>query len=212
MRLFLLLLLLCLGTYAHAAKQVIFAGHFGNKAVLILDGQQRILEVNGAVIQGVRLLAVTSDQAQVEINGKRRTLVPYGAVGSISQSGSEYLSVKVEPDAQGMYFIDGKVNGKATRFIVDTGASLVAMSSHEANRLGIDYRSLGQVSVAQTASGIVKTWNLPLQSINISGIEVKNVGASVIEGRYPTDILLGMSFLRRIKMENNGRVMVLIQK
>ncbi len=203
-----LLFLLC-SLNVSAARFVAVVGLFGNKAVLVIDGRRHVLSVNG-VVDGVRLVSVDSERAVVEIDGRTETLTPGVAVGSIEDSAS--TRVAVLPDSQGMYFTDGLVNGYPVRFMIDTGATLVVMNSETAKKLGIRYRVDGREGRALTASGSVKTYNLLLRSVTVGGIKVHRVQASVIQGRYPVQILLGMSFLKRIKIKNNGKALVLIQE
>ena len=80
------------------------------------------------------------------------------------------------------------------QFLVDTGATSIAMNENEARRLGIDYRVDGKPMVASTASGTSRGWRVTLDRVKIGGIELLGVEAAVIEGGYPTEALLGMSF------------------
>ncbi|WP_410966326.1 TIGR02281 family clan AA aspartic protease, partial [Salmonella sp. SAL4449] len=83
--------------------------------------------------------------------------------------------------------------------LVDTGATSIAMNENEARRLGIDYRVDGKPMVASTASGTSRGWRVTLDRVKIGGIELLGVEAAVIEGGYPTEALLGMSFLNRVR-------------
>ncbi len=192
-----------------AARFVVFVGAFADKALLVIDGQRHILSVNGKTVAGVQLIAVDVEQARVRIDGRPVVLNLGASVGSIDDSGS--VRVHVLPDAQGMYFTNGLINGYPVRFMIDTGATLVVMNSDTAKRLGIRYRVDGREGRALTASGSVRTYNLVLRSVTVGGIKVRRVRASVVQGKYPVQILLGMSFLKRIKMENQGKALVLIQ-
>jgi aspartyl protease family protein len=95
---------------------------------------------------------------------------------------------------------------------VDTGASVVAMSSRHAQTLGLDCASVGQPGVVQTAQGTVSSCFLNLSQVTVGGITAHNVQAAVIDGNYPEDILLGMSFLRQVAMENRAGVLTLTAK
>lgn len=72
------------------------------------------------------------------------------------------------------------------------------MNEGEARRLGIDYRASGTPMMVSTASGTVRSWRVMLNSVKLGGIELLGVEAAVVEGDYPTEILLGMSFLNRV--------------
>jgi aspartyl protease family protein len=114
--------------------------------------------------------------------------------------------MKIYPDSLGMYYVKGKINGVATRFLVDTGATFVTLSGNHAKRLKIDYRK-GKYSSAQTASAVVPVWQIRLASVSIGGIELKNVEATVIAGEQPFDVLLGNSFLRHTRIQQAGAVL-----
>jgi aspartyl protease family protein len=110
-----------------------------------------------------------------------------------------------------MYYVNGKINGQSTRFLVDTGATFVTLSGRHANEIGIDFKK-GKKTYANTAASTIPVWKITLDSVNIGGIKVPNVEAMVIEGSNPQQALLGNSFLRHIKLERSGAVMKLQQK
>ena len=111
----------------------------------------------------------------------------------------------------GQYRIRGAINNRYVDFLIDTGASVVALSSAAAESLGIDYAS-GQRGAVQTAQGNAESYFLTLDRITVAGLTAHNVQAAVINGHYPVDILLGMSFLRQVSMSENAGVMKLVQK
>lgn len=98
----------------------------------------------------------------------------------------------------GQFHIQATVNGTAVRFIVDTGASDVMLSTGDARRLGFDPGSLSYTRSYQTANGRTMGAPVTLNSVDIGPIHMTEVAASVLEN--PTDMsLLGMSFLSRLK-------------
>ena len=92
--------------------------------------------------------------------------------------------------------------------LVDTGANVVALNSAQAGTLGVDY-SAGTTARVETASGMVNAWYVTLQSVDVGGIRVDNVEATVVEGDFPSTILLGMTYLRHVKMEETDGVLSL---
>ena len=66
--------------------------------------------------------------------------------------------------------------------------------------------------MAQTASGVVATWELTLDSVEVGGLKVNYVPAAVISGDHPYQVLLGMSYLKNLKVEHNGTTMLLQKK
>ncbi|MCP4187484.1 MAG: TIGR02281 family clan AA aspartic protease [Gammaproteobacteria bacterium] len=179
---------------------------FSNKALLKIDGEQKMLG-KGESFNGVELISATGRGAVVSIGGVKQKI---GLNQSIQGKfkATERSKSRIYPDSAGMYFVDGKINGRSTRFLVDTGATFVTMSSQHARLVGIDYRT-GRRSSAQTATEIVAVWQVHLRSITVGGIKLSNVKASVIEGAQPYDVLLGNSFLKRTQILRKGSVMEL---
>lgn len=97
--------------------------------------------------------------------------------------------------ADGHFYLDGKIDGEATTFIVDTGASVVAMDSDTARSIGVDMSRLHFTNEVMTANGIAKAAPIRLASITIGGITRNDVAAAVTEGTGLGTVLLGMSFL-----------------
>jgi len=192
------------------AKQVVVVGLFKNKAVVVIDGSQHLLSVDKPAIQGVKLITSNSNRAILEVDGKRNEYRAEGAVGSTDDPADE-TTVHIYPDNFGMYRTGGTINNSSVNFLVDTGATLIAMSSRHANQLGINYRLDGLKSMAATASGNVQTYIISLDKVTVGGITVTNVKAAVIKGDHPRNVLLGMSFLSRIKFVNKGKALTLIQ-
>jgi aspartyl protease family protein len=107
--------------------------------------------------------------------------------------------------------VRGSVNGTFVNFLVDTGASVVAMSRLHAQQLGLDFSGAQQGSVV-TAQGTVMSYFVNLDEVVVGGITARNVQAAVIDGNYPVEILLGMSFLRQVGLEEQGGVLTLVQR
>jgi aspartyl protease family protein len=90
------------------------------------------------------------------------------------------------------------------RFLVDTGATTVALSGNDAKRLGIEYKRFGERGLSQTASGIAKIYSLRLKKVSVGNVTLYDVEAGVIDGNYPSEPLLGMSFLSAFEMKREG--------
>ncbi|MNJ70419.1 hypothetical protein D3C77_668750 [compost metagenome] len=98
------------------------------------------------------------------------------------------------------------------QFLVDTGATSVAINENQARRLGIDYRAAGQPLLVNTASGTAKAWRVRLNSVKVGAIDVLGVEAVVLEGESPSEALLGMSFLGRVSWREDQGVLRLESK
>lgn len=209
------LCLLVLGLYsgmAAAVDSISLQALFKDKAIFIIDGARRVLAKGEVSKEGVRLIATdtVAEQAEIEINGKRE-VVKLGTVMAGFQP-TKQASVTLWACSGGHFHADGTINGLPVRFLVDTGATMIALSSDEARRLGIDYRSRGRPGYASTAGGVVRTYSLTLEKVEVGPILLYNVEAGVIEGPFPCEPLLGMSFLGRLDMKREGERMELTQR
>ncbi len=199
---------LAISVASHAAPLEV-VGLFKNQAVIRVQGGERLIKVGEVSPEGVRLLSADAHEAVVEYHGERHTLRLTSRVAG-SYVEVENSRVSIPADELGQYRIRGSINNHYVDFLVDTGASVVALSSNTAQSLGIDYQS-GQRGSVQTAQGHAESYFLTLDRVTVSGITAHNVQAAVITGRFPVEILLGMSFLRQVSIEESGGVMTLIQ-
>lgn len=195
----------------HAAPAVRVVGLFSGRAVVQIEGRQVVLRVGETGPGGVRLLSADSESAVLEIDGQRVTARLDGRVTARKRD-PEVAEFQVWRDSSGMYTTVGSINGLHVPFLVDTGATLVAMNAAQARRLGIDYRVTGTESAVTTASGVERAWAVKLDSVKVGELEVRNVGAVVIEGPQPETALLGMSYLGRLEIVNSGSLMTLRKK
>ena len=198
------------------ARTVQVLALFGDQAVVRVDGKRHRLRV-GEARDGVRLLAVLPAGARLEIDGEVRE-VRLGDVArriggkARAAKRGEAAEVVIWRDSAGMYRTAGSINGMPVGFLVDTGATWVAISAQEARRLGIDYRVEGEPGSAVTASGISRAYLVTLDRVTVGGLTLRNVKAAVLPGNLPHIPLLGMSFLGRLHMENDGRSLRLRKK
>lgn len=117
--------------------------------------------------------------------------------------------VEVPMDSSGHFLLTAEANGKPLRFIVDTGASSIALSPDDARRIGIDPDDLAYIGRAETANGTVETAPVTIRRFAIGDIVDENVSAVVI-GADIEGSLLGMSYLRRFaRVGFEGELMVL---
>jgi len=184
----------------------------GSKALLVIDGQPRTLSV-GETAHGVRLLAIDGDQVRVERNGVVSTLRVGGAPVAVGEGaprgpGAREIVIPVGPG--GHFVAEGSINGHVTSFLVDTGATLVALSQGEASRFGVDLRNARR-GMSSTANGTVPIMVVTLNSVRVGGVEVFNVPAAVMPAQMP-HVLLGNSFLGRFTMRRDSDVMRLEHK
>ncbi|MEA2935912.1 MAG: aspartyl protease family protein [Variibacter sp.] len=108
-------------------------------------------------------------------------------------------SVTVRKDQRGHYQVNAAINGRQLRLMVDTGASVVALNTSEAERLGIYPAARDFRTDVQTANGIVRAASTLLPSVEIGGITVRNVSALIVPDEALGENLLGLSFLSRLR-------------
>jgi aspartyl protease family protein len=200
-------LCLCWASAGSLAQSVTLAGSMGNKALLVIDGQAHTLAV-GQSAMGVTLLQFADGQAQVQRGGSTALLRLGAAPARLSGSANATATAQeiVLPVGLGGHFTSaGAINGRAVQFMVDTGATLVAISQSEAERIGLDYRN-GQRGMTQTANGAVPVHRVSLGLVRLGEVEVANVDAVVIPAPLPY-ILLGNSFLSRFQMRRENDVL-----
>lgn len=198
---------------AAAAGDVVpveIVGLFKDMAVIRAGGGEQLLKVGETTSQGVTLISANSREAVVAWRGTQH------ALGLTRQVAGQYAEAQVSEisipaDNLGQYRIRGAINDHYVDFLVDTGASVVALSSARADALGIDYKQ-GQLGSVQTAQGNAESYFMSLQKITVAGITAHNVQAAIISGQHPVDILLGMSFLKQVSIRENAGVMTLVQK
>ena len=183
-----------------------------SKAIVLIDGARRVLVQGETSPEGVRLIATDTqrEQAVVEIGGRREALQLGVVISAFGAGGAGAVTLYAEPN--GYFYATGSINGSPVRFLVDTGATTIAINSKEAERLGIDYKRHGKAGVAGTAGGLVQMYAVKLTSVEIGAIRLHNVDAGVIEGHFPREALLGMSFLGRLDMRRDGEKMELTQR
>jgi len=203
--------LICLSPPVARATDVSVIGLFPGKAVVVIDGgAPKVLTAGQKPVDGVALISTERETATLLIDGQKKTLKIGQHQGGPAPAASAQ-SATLTADPQGHFVVDGQINGGSVRFLVDTGATAVSLSSADANRLGIDYRK-GQPGLMGTANGAAMAYKVRLDSVRVGDIVVNNIEAAVLEGNQMPFALLGMSFLNRMEMKRLGQTMVLIKR
>lgn len=193
------------------ATDVSVIGLFPGKAVVVIDGgAPKVLTAGQKPVDGVALISTDRETATLFIDGQKKTLKIGQHQGGPAPAASAQ-SATLTADPQGHFVVDGQINGGSVRFLVDTGATAVSLSSADASRLGIDYRK-GQPGLMGTANGAAMAYKVRLDSVRVGDIVVNNIEAAVLEGNQMPFALLGMSFLNRMEMKRLGQTMVLIKR
>jgi aspartyl protease family protein len=196
------------GARAQPARRVALAGRMGGRALLVIDGATVML-APGESRAGVRLVALDGeDRARVEWDGRVTTLVVGGApvaIGAAADARSGSREVVLAAGRGGHFVGRGAINGRPVNFMVDTGATVVALSRDEAARLRLDLTSARPVTLS-TANGLVVAQQLTLTAVSLGDVTVANVRAVVVPAPMG-HVLLGNSFLQRFQMRRENDVM-----
>ncbi len=202
--------LVCAQDADEGPRSVALTGIMGSRALLVVDGGAPKAVAVGASYQQVQVINVRADEADVRIAGQARTLrigeSPVSVAGSALPSSSTGRIVLLA-NPQGHFLSPGLINGKSTRFLVDTGATMVSLGMGEARKLGIDYSKGRSVRVG-TANGVADGWQVKLASVRVADVELRNVDAIINNGDMPY-VLLGNSYLNSFHMSRIGSQLTL---
>ena len=124
---------------------------------------------------------------------------------------SGYRSVTLNDNDRGYFLVEARVDGRSIDFLVDTGASSIALRESSAAKLGIHPSARDYNIKMQTANGIGKAARVQLDRVEINGITVRDVTAVVVPDESLSTNLLGMTFLSRVKWTHDRGRLVLEQ-
>lgn len=211
MRVFLLSGLLAAASIGPAhAQSVAMTGAMGSRALLIVDGAAPKAVAAGETHRGVKVVSVSGSEAVVEVGGQRQALsigsgpVAFKGAGGVGGAGSRIV---LTAGSGGHFMTAGQINGRAVQFMVDTGATSVALGRPDAERLGIDLAS-AQPTMMNTANGVSQGWRVKLASVRVQDVELRDVDAAVTPTPMPF-VLLGNSFLSRFQMKRENETLTL---
>ena len=207
----LLYICVCTVTAVLAVEKIQLQGMFSGKAVINIDGENRVLAIGQTSPEGVTLIAIATDSVTLKVGDKTGDY-RLGTTIGLDYKVTEDVEETVYADSDGMFEAVGTINSRTVRFLVDTGASLVAMNRAQAKQLGIRYRLDGEPARVSTASGYEKAYRIKLKSVTLGKIKKYNVDAMIIDGNHPGPILLGMSFLGDLKVEKAGNSLLIKQR
>lgn len=192
------------------AQSVALAGMMGSRALLVVDGSAPKTVGPGETHQGIKVISTAGDQAVIEQGGKRRTLRVGEApvnTGASPQASGRGTRIVLTESSGGHFMTPGQINGRAVQFMVDTGATTIAMSMPDAERAGIAYKT-GRPVQMSTANGMAQGFRIKLNSVRVGDVEVYDIDAVVMPLPMPF-VLLGNSFLTRFQMKRDNTMMTL---
>jgi aspartyl protease family protein len=115
-------------------------------------------------------------------------------------------TVVLRRNRMGHYVTGGTINGTAVTFLLDTGATSVALPLDLARRLELRLLPGG---MSKTANGVVQTWSTRLDSVGVAGLTARNVRAVVMPNMPGDEVLLGMNYLKRFELIQRGDTLTL---
>jgi len=201
-----------LASPAFANTQLNVVGLFTGKAVVAINGSAPQTIAAGQTKNGIKLISATSESATFLVEGKQQTL-KMGQAASIAGGGgpANNSPVSLYADQAGHFFGNLSINGASLKYVVDTGATTVALNSGDAKFAKIDYEK-GERITMSTANGDVAAYLVKLNTLKIGTIILNNVEATVNEGGSPPFVLLGMTALSRMNMKNENSIMTFTKK
>lgn len=126
---------------------------------------------------------------------------PNAALALTSGDGQE---VVLDRNRAGHYLAPGRINGERVGFLLDTGATSVSVPESLAQELGLER---GAPMQSMTANGVITVYRTTLDSVELGGIQMQNVSASINPGMPGEIVLLGMSFMQHLDLiQRNGQL------
>jgi aspartyl protease family protein len=171
-----------------------------------VDGA-RITLREGETEKGLRLIAADAQSALVEISGQEQRLRVSQRISS-QFSEPTRRSITIPRNEQMQYRTTAEINGVRLPVIVDTGANIVALNTRDARAVGIKANE-GVAASVETAGAVVAARRVVLDSVDVGGIRIEAVAATVIAGAQPSVVLLGMSYLQHVELEDRAGVLTL---
>src|SRR4051794_2009381 len=119
-------------------------------------------------------------------------------------------SLTLQPDNHGHFHADARVDGRPLEFLVDTGATTIALTARSAAQLGIHPAAREYTASMNTANGVIRAAPVRLSMVEVGGIVVRDVSAHVFPDEVLGQNLLGTSFLSRLRRYeySNGRLVL----
>jgi aspartyl protease family protein len=172
------------------------------------DAGMRQVMIFAAVMLGLAVLAVRFiDQGHAPAAAPSSSAL---AAAKPAEANSYGSNVTIPRDARGHFATSARVDGRRMDFMIDTGASLVALRASDAASLGVHPAAREFTAEVKTANGSVKAAQTQLGMVEISGVTVRDVAALVLPDEALSENLLGMSFLLRLRHfeYSNGKLVL----
>lgn len=147
-----------------------------------------------ALVAGI----IVPHYAQHMQSGHTRSALTASVPTTSARHSSDPDSVEVPRDDGGHFRVEGRIDGRALDFLVDTGATVIALTADDAAQLGIHPAASDYTILMRTANGVIRAAPTTLGMVEIGDIMVHDVSAVVMPEGALSENLLGMSFLSRL--------------
>jgi aspartyl protease family protein len=154
--------------------------------------------ISFAVVALIASVVVPRYAAQFHAGNAAPMLMAAHPAAASTNAPSNSRSVVISPGRNGHFEVEGRIDGRRLDFMVDTGASVIALTERDAASLGIHPAQRDYVAVVKTANGTVRAAPIELNMVEIDDLMVHNVAAMVLPEGALSDNLLGLSFLSRL--------------
>jgi len=154
---------------------------------------RQLLVIAGIFIALCIVLANYADRSMKASAARETTAM------AASPSPAAGRTVVIPRDSRGHFQVNGRVDGKSMSFMVDTGASVIALTARDAARLGIRPQQRDFTAEVKTANGTVRAARVQLNRVDIEDVSVRDVTALVVPDEALSENLLGLSFLSKLR-------------
>lgn len=192
-------------------RRIEVAGLFKDRAVIIVDGKRHFIKKGETISGNIRLISSTNQEVVLDVDGVRQRLKMGSRIGGFLKKpvGKEVVIWK---SSGGMFLTVGSINGYPVNFLVDTGATKLALNRRDAERYGVVIDETLRRVMVSTASGHAPAFLVKLDKVRVGNIALRGVEAIIMEGAHPKRALLGMSFLNRVNFKQSGQSLTLTSK
>ncbi|RLA24634.1 MAG: TIGR02281 family clan AA aspartic protease [Gammaproteobacteria bacterium] len=208
---FLLILLVLANNVMADEPRIEVVGLFKDRAVIVVDGKRYFVKKGKTISGNIKLLSSTNQEVVLEVNGKEQRLKLGGRIGGFLKKPAD-KEVVIWKSSYGMFLTVGSINGFPVNFLVDTGATKVALNRRDAEHYGVVIDERLRRVMVSTASGYAPAFLVKLNKVRVGSITLRGVDAIVMEGNHPKKVLLGMSFLNRVNFNQKGQSLMLTSK
>lgn len=142
---------------------------------------------------------LSSDKAQAKAVDKAKAMNAFASMQPQTTGNAGVRSVTIPRDSRGHFQTEGRIDGRRLGFMVDTGASVIALNETSAAQIGVRPRRSDYTANVSTANGSIKAARTRLAMVDVGGLVVRDVDALVLPDEALSENLLGLSFLSKLK-------------